>query len=174
MKKLLLGLGIFIPFILIVYGFLGGFNALEFKLNEDPPVYHLLGKAYNGSHNSEEVTNLFQELQAFQIEYRKDSSVTIVSFDQGEDEDNVHYFVSINLIKGIDLREEGFEYREYSPLSILSVRLSGHPIVLPSVEKVIAKTKIYAKENNKQLQGYSIETYYPDGTIQVDFPLKVR
>lgn len=174
MKKVFLAVGLSIPIFLVIYGILGGFDEIEIRLREDPPVYHLLGKTYKGSHDSDEITDIFHDLRTFRHKYRKDSSVTIVSFDKGDDEDNVHYFISINLKDGKEISREGYEFRQFSPSSVLSVHLSAHPMVLPSVEKVIDKIKVFAKENNRQLLDYSIETYYPDGSISVDFPLELK
>jgi len=169
MKKLLFGVLITIPLFLIIYYILGGFNSLEFELIDNPPVYRLLGKSYTGSHNSDEVSSLFQTIQNLQVESRKDSSVVVVSFDRGTDEDNVHYFVAVQLTKEESLG--GYEYREYSPYEVYNVRLSGHPIVLPSAEKVLRKAEDYAEENQKMMEDYSIEIYFPDGTIQLNIPV---
>jgi len=169
MKRILIGLGIAAPVFLIGYYLLGGFEPLEFITNNSSGV-RIIGKSYVGVHNSVEISTLFDEFRSITNKYRKDSSIVIVSFNKGSNEDSVNYFIGISMSED---SIEGFRTMEFHPKLMLTVWLTGHPIVLPSAEKLFQMAESKSEELHYKLSGYSIESYFPDGRIRIDFPMEI-
>lgn len=168
MKKVLLGLSFAITTLLIIYYLLGGLRSISFEVVQSPDS-RLAGRYYNGSHDSNAISDLFDEFRKLTHTNRLDSSIVIVSFNKGVDEDSVNYFIGVVIHKD---SIAGYRTMQLHSKALLTVWLSGHPLVLPSAESLYLQAESKSTSLQNTLTGYSIETYYPDGRIKVEFPME--
>lgn len=162
MKKVLASVIVVLGILLTTYAFLGGFKPLQFEIRSFQQLV-LMGQPYEGDATSKQMQELFTDIKAMALAYNRE--LVIVSFDDGADEEDARLFV------GIPWKETAL--KGYTALEIrggqrCSVELAGHPMVLPSVQKVQQKARMHIAEMGLQPADQSLERYRPDGTISVE------
>jgi len=159
--------------LLVVIGFgyykLGGFNSLQLELAE-VNNYHLVGRSFEGSYQSDTVRYYFKEMKGYVEQELIDGNPVIIYDKEPEGQQGL-----ARCFIGIKTEEEtiidSLEIRKITAKKCIRVSQDAHIAVIPTPEKIDKKIRAFAADNQLQLTGHNIEIYYPNNRMVIERPV---
>lgn len=148
-----------------IYYVLGGFNELKVYVLEGT-ARTVIGKHHIGKLPARRVYHLLQESKALIDSGKLKGKLTLVEYQNDTiGKDSLHLFIgaSFDEIQNVLEIPFGFSYEEYQTDEIYRVYITRHPLVI-SPGRVGKMIRAKSAESNKELQPYSFDIYYTDGS----------
>lgn len=157
---------------LILYYILGGFKPVVYSVIPGGK-YIIIGKEYIGVNNSNTLETLFTEVKEKINTSFTDGTLTIVYDDEKYDAEynQVGYFIGIYVQETPSAIPDGYTLREYGPSKTIRAVINSHNLVMPKPDNVRQKAIELAEAEGMKLSNYSLEKYFDNGTLEVDFLL---
>ena len=167
-KVIIIALLIAAAAVLINYS-LGGFKPVKPQLVSlhDTVIY---GKLYEGSYNSELLSELIDQYRRELEKHQQAGQLTIVNYDQPDLEKRgmVKQFVGI-IWRGQSARSDS-DSLVLPACNAVQFKIPIKPLVMPSPEKLNEMARDYSIQMETTLLGYSIEQYLGKSLI-INYPL---
>ena len=152
---------------------LGGFKTIEPKLVE-VDNYIVYGKPYEGSYNSNWLTNMGEVMRRLQQEITDSTDLVIINYINKAKETvgNVDNFVGLSLKNDTNNGAlDKLEKRIIKANKAIRLTVKIQPMVMPSPEKIKELAFELAAKEGLQLQQFSIEKYSANGLLIIEFPV---
>ena len=167
---------VLLAFLLGVYYHLGGFRKIEVEKIENALPYEvkIWGKHFDGNVQDEKWKGLFVEIRDMIVDGKLKAPVTVIYLKEtpaGDNDKKIEAFIGSQAVPGTQ-PPDGLQEDSLSFKGVLRVRLTMHPVVMPSPQKVMKVISRYAAMNNLKPESLHIEKYYPDNTLAVEVPFK--
>lgn len=146
---------------------LGGNNPIQLTLVARSPEA-LAGKTFKGIPQNEQLAETFKEIESLKSLHAGSKIHTIYYVEPAGKLDTMQVFVGINLpfptgdLEGISFTESRY----------ILATLKGNQWVMPGPEKVKARIREFAKENNLELSGIFIDRILSENEVEVIAPVK--
>ena len=174
MKKYLILGAVVLIVGLLINNLLGGFTAVKPQIIEVKD-YTVYGAVFEGNYKSNSLNELVDDMRDHQTNLKQSSDLIIINYfnDPKETLGILHNFVGINTTQQItDSLVNSLEKRIIYASQAIRIEVPIKPLVMPSPEKVKKIAFDFAKEQNLELQDFSIEQYSDNGMLVVEFPVK--
>ena len=154
----------------VAYTYLGGLKPVEYAVHGQE-IYEILGMEYSGKNNSMDLMTTFEITRELANNEYPDGTFVIVSNEKLYDAETntVGYFVGISFKEAPTAIPEGYTLRQYSSVNIVRARIESHNMVMPKPDKIRKRAIELARSNGFHLSEISIEKYFEEGIIEVDF-----
>jgi len=172
-KKTILLVSSVILFVsLLLYYLLGGFRPVTYSVITGGK-YIIIGKEYIGVNNSDKLEKLFEEVKGKIETSFPEGILTIVSDHEKYDAENnqVGYFIGISIQETPSVIPEDYNLMEYRPSKSIRAVITSHNLVMPKPDDVRNKAMELAEAEGEELSNYSLERYFDNGNLEVDFLL---
>jgi hypothetical protein len=146
---------------------LGGVSDIE-KTVEVVNNYKLVGSSFKGKYNGLKLESMFTEARAL------GEQLVIVNYPlQGDSTEDgfVHQLIGTQVVEVPDDIPEGFSVQELKISKVVRASIDAHNLVMPKPNEIEEVLRMFAKEQNLNLEGYTIERYLSDRELVVEIPI---
>lgn len=172
MKKTLFAAAVIVLVGLVINSMLGGFKEVDVQLVQ-VDNYRIYGKSFSGRYDSEELTQLVEQVRGFVLDGTLNGDLVIVNYmnERQEKRGDVEQFVGV-LSSDEEQRIElpGFESRVIITSQAMEAQIDIAKLIMPSPEKVKNKANELADELGLSLMKLSIEQY-ADKKLIIRYPV---
>ena len=146
---------------------LGGVSDIK-KSIESADDYLLVAKSFKGKYNSNQLEDIFYSARAI------GDQLVIVNYPLlGDSIENgfVHQLIGAQVAEIPETMPSGFRIEELAISKVVRATIDAHNLVMPKPNEIEEALRIYAKEQNLTLVGYTIERYLSDRELVIEIPV---
>ena len=157
------------PLLLGLYLALGGFNAIDFSI-ENRDNIRLLGLTYRGTPQDNSMMDTFKRVESLIEKYPKANLHTVYYTEPAGKLDTLQVFIGIEYRVYPDL-PEGMEEKNISCTKVLIADIKSHKWVMPTPQKVKEALEAYARKEGVKTQGIYVDKIIDKNQVKVIAPL---
>ena len=157
--------------ILIIYNQLGGFE--EPEISYEPVMeYIIAGKRFEGKTSDPAMEGLFTEMKLLKDEKRYKGPIVVIWYKEAKKKnDPVKVFIGIEVLPH-EVAPEHLMTTTMQMNGIIRAKINAHASVMPSPAKVLKKIRMYAEENDYELQDIFFDKYPEESVVFTEVPIK--
>ncbi len=146
---------------------LGGVSGIE-KNVVTVDNYLIVAKPFKGKYNSGHLEDVFYEAKSL------GGQLVIVNYrlegDSTED-GYIHQLIGVQKVMSAEDIPKGFKQDTLAISKVVQARIGAHNLVMPKPDEIEEALRAYAKEQNLDLEGYTIERYISDRELVIEIPI---
>lgn len=146
---------------------LGGVNGIQ-KSVETVNNYSLVAKSFKGKYNSNQLEEIFYTARAI------GDQLIIVNYPLlGDSVENgfVHQLIGVQVAEIPETIPSGFQVEELATSKVIRATIDAHNLVMPKPNEIEETLRAFAKGQNLELLGYTIERYLSDRELIIEIPV---